>query len=103
MIVFLFAADFSSKIEIFEQGGLESLIRLLSSLDCDVQVIINNVLSTHVNHSHNIMFCLSHRIMFCLYSALFVKKYCPVTGHLLFYGMITLEFHKNALSYINTA
>ncbi|XP_031563754.1 armadillo repeat-containing protein 3-like [Actinia tenebrosa] len=31
------SADFSSKIEIFEQGGLEPLIKLLSSPDCDVQ------------------------------------------------------------------
>ena len=31
-------AEFSCKVEIFEQGGLEPIIKLLSSTDCDVQV-----------------------------------------------------------------
>lgn len=34
----LFTAEFSCKVEIFEQGGLEPIIKLLSSTDCDVQV-----------------------------------------------------------------
>ena len=38
MVVFFIAEDFSSKLDIFEQGGLEPLITLLSSHDCDVQV-----------------------------------------------------------------
>ena len=35
---FLFSEEFASKVEIFEKGGLEPLINLLSSSDCDVQV-----------------------------------------------------------------
>lgn len=31
------AAEFSCKVEIFEQGGLEAIVKLLSSPDCDVQ------------------------------------------------------------------
>jgi hypothetical protein len=30
--------DFGNKIEIFEKNGLEPLIRLLASTDCDIQV-----------------------------------------------------------------
>lgn len=33
----LLAGDFSNKIDIFEKNGLEPLIRLLSSTDCDIQ------------------------------------------------------------------
>ena len=35
---FFLLAEFSCKVEIFEQGGLEPIIKLLSSTDCDVQV-----------------------------------------------------------------
>ena len=35
---FFLVAEFSCKVEIFEQGGLEPIIKLLSSTDCDVQV-----------------------------------------------------------------
>ena len=36
---FLFASgDFVNKIEIFEKNGLEPLICLLASTDCDIQV-----------------------------------------------------------------
>ena len=38
-IVSYHAAEFSSKIEIFDQGGLEPIIKLMSSPDCDVQVL----------------------------------------------------------------
>ena len=43
-ILFFYSAEFSCKVEIFEQGGLEPIIKLLSSTDCDVQVKINNFL-----------------------------------------------------------
>ena len=36
--LFFLLAEFSCKVEIFEQGGLEPIIKLLSSTDCDVQV-----------------------------------------------------------------
>ena len=36
--MFCLIAEFSCKVEIFEQGGLEPIIKLLSSPDCDVQV-----------------------------------------------------------------
>ena len=32
------SGDFGNKIEIFEKNGLEPLIRLLASTDCDIQV-----------------------------------------------------------------
>lgn len=41
-----FTAEFSCKVEIFEQGGLEPIIKLLSSTDCDVQV-----LHVYINYS----------------------------------------------------
>lgn len=38
LFAFYITAEFSCKVEIFEQGGLEPIIKLLSSTDCDVQV-----------------------------------------------------------------
>ena len=32
------SGDFGNKIEIFEKNGLEPLIHLLASTDCDIQV-----------------------------------------------------------------
>ena len=34
----VFTEEYASKVDIFEHGGLEPLIRLISSPDCDVQV-----------------------------------------------------------------
>ena len=39
LFAFYITAEFSCKVEIFEQGGLEPIIKLLSSTDCDVQVL----------------------------------------------------------------
>ncbi|XP_067051365.1 armadillo repeat-containing protein 3-like isoform X1 [Acropora muricata] len=47
------AAEFSCKVEIFEQGGLEPIIKLLSSTDCDVQKNSVEAISLLVQDYHS--------------------------------------------------
>ena len=59
-MIFFSPEEFTSKTDIFEQGGLEPLIHLLSSPDCDVQVkemfLISNFL-VHTLLQNIIKFC----------------------------------------------
>ena len=63
-MAFFYSEEFSSKVEIFEKGGLEPLVNLLSSTDCDVQV--SDVILRLVRRGSCVCVCVCMCVCVCV-------------------------------------